>query len=589
VKRADQRKDGVSATTVLALVEALYAFAESPAQWNDITAAIEALPSTLDPARDPEAKAIMTHADRACVMIDRLNAGRPHRAAGGDDWDAVLLSSEGQVRGTAGKIGARLTPFLASALVPGKPIGLHREAGRVFDTAFASVGRAEDASLVPFTLGSPDEKVFCFGAVLTREAFPSGLVAAFGLAEVWTEPLFAMVLLSARDTHAAGRLVHRNFGLTTAESRLAAKLLQGRRISDAAADLGMTASTARWHLRNIFSKTGTRRQADLLRLLTNASEFPEHSPSAQSMALPGIPPRRLVTLEDGRRLFYREYGVPGGVPVIYFHFGLSASMLPPAAAAAALKTGVRVIAFERPGFGLSDPRKEYSLAGVASDVDELRRALGLTRVGLFGDGYGGGFAVTAARRLEGSVNRLALHAPNLGWPATNGENRNGFSVLYSQPWIIPTAAEMLRRGLRIPVIRSLLGYLGEKSRSDASRLSDPAFSAYLNTTIFEALERSSKGLASELMMFGKGARSDPAGLKCPIAVWHGDENAVVPLADSVADFDNHPMAELHVLKGVGLYLRQPAFEAIFGWLGGTDVRRGGFREDGVAMDLSGAR
>jgi pimeloyl-ACP methyl ester carboxylesterase len=307
------------------------------------------------------------------------------------------------------------------------------------------------------------------------------------------------------------------------------------------------------------------------------------------MALPGIPPRRLVTLEDGRRLFYREYGVPGGVPVIYFHFGLSASMLPPAAAAAALKEGVRVIAFERPGFGLSDPRKEYSLAGVASDVDELRRALGLTRVGLFGDGYGGGFAVTAARRLEGSVNRLALHAPNLGWPATNGENRNGFSVLYSQPWIIPTAAEMLRRGLRIPVIRSLLGYLGEKSRSDASRLSDPAFSAYLNTTIFEALERSSAGLASELMMFGKGARSDPAGLKCPIAVWHGDENAVVPLADSVADFDNHPMAELHVLKGVGLYLRQPAFEAIFGWLGGTDVRRGGFREDGVAMDLSGAR
>ncbi len=577
----------MSATTVLALVEALYAYAESPAQWNDIAAAIEALPASLDPAHDPEAKAIMSHAERACAMIDRLNAGRAARAAGGDAWDAVLLSSEGQVRATTGQVGARLQPFLVSAVVPGKPMALHREAGRVFETAFETVGRADDASLVPFTLGSPDEKVFCFGVVLTREAFPPGLVAAFGLAEVWTEPLFAMVLLSARDTHAAGRLVHRNFGLTTAESRLAAKLLQGRRISDAAADLGMTASTARWHLRNIFSKTGTRRQADLLRLLTNASEFPEHSPVAQSMALPGIPPRRLVTLEDGRRLFYREYGVPGGVPVIYFHFGLSASMLPPAAAAAALKAGVRVIAFERPGFGLSDARKDYSLDGVASDVDELRRALGLTRVALFGDGYGGGFAVTAARRLQAGVIRLALHAPNLGWPATNGENRNGFSVLYSQPWIIPTAAEMLRRGLRIPVIRSMLGYLGEKSRSDANRISDPAFSAYLNTTIFEALERTSAGLASELMMFGKGARSDPAGLKCPIAVWHGDENAVVPLADSVADFENHPMAELHVLKGVGLYLRQPAFEAIFAWLGGQTARRAGLREDGDAEGAAG--
>ena len=160
-------------------------------------------------------------------------------------------------------------------------------------------------------------------------------------------------------------------------------------------------------------------------------------------------------------------------------------------------------------------------------------------------------------------------------------------MLYSQPWIIPTAAEMLRRGLRIPVIRSMLGYLGEKSRSDANRISDPAFSAYLNTTIFEALERTSAGLASELMMFGKGARSDPAGLQCPIAVWHGDENAVVPLADSVADFENHPMAELHVLKGVGLYLRQPAFEAIFAWLGGQTARRAGFREEGDAEGAAG--
>lgn len=569
----------MSAATVLALVEALYAYAENPAQWNDITAALEALPVSLDPVRDPEAKTIMSHAERACTMIDRLNAGRIDRAVSGVAWDAVLLSSEGQVRGTTGKVGERLKPFLAAGVVAGRPLALHREASRVFDTALANAGRGGEASLVPFTLGSPDGKAVCFGAVLAREAFPAGLVTAFGLAEVWTEPLFAVVLLSARDSHAAGHLVHRNFGLTTVESRLAAKLLQGRRISDAAGDLGMTASTARWHLRNIFAKTGTRRQADLLRLLTNASAFPGQSPATQSMALPGIPPRRLVALEDGRRLFYREYGVPGGVPVIYFHFGLSASMLPPAAAEAALKAGARVIAFERPGFGLSDPRKEYTLDGVASDVDELRRALGLTRVCLFGDGYGGAFAVATARRLEGAVSRLALHAPNLGWPATNGENRNGFSVMYSQPWIIPTAAEMLRRGLCIPVIRSMLGYLGEKSRSDANRISDPGFSAYLNTTIFEALERTSAGLAAELMMFGRGARSDPASLKCSIAVWHGDENAVVPLADSVADFENHPMAELHVLNGVGLYLRQPAFESIFHWLAGSDVRRHGVRED----------
>ena len=90
---------GVSASTVLAVVEALYAFADNPAQWHDITAAIEAIGAPLDPTRDPEAKLIMDHAARACRMIDRLNAGRRDRQPGDGPWDALLFSSEGLVRG----------------------------------------------------------------------------------------------------------------------------------------------------------------------------------------------------------------------------------------------------------------------------------------------------------------------------------------------------------------------------------------------------------------------------------------------------------------------------------------------------------
>lgn len=570
----NQNNNGVSAATVLALVEALYAYADNPAHWHDITAAVEAMPVPLDPARDPEAQTIANHATRAAAMIDRLNSGRPERQNGHEEWNAVLLSSEGLVRGVAGHIGDRLQPFLAKPVEAGQRLAFHRDAGQAFEAAFASAKPAPEPLLAPFTLESADQKVRCFGVMLPREGFPPSLSAAFGIGDVWAEPLSALVLLSAKDIGAAGKLAQRNFGLTTSESRLVAKLLQGLTITDAARELGLTTSTARWHLKNIFVKTGSRRQADLLRLLTNASEVLEQAPLAQPMVLLGSPPRRFITLEDGRRLFYREYGAASGVPVVYFHFGLSASMLPPPAAKAAAKYDVRVIAFERPGFGQSDPRQDYSFDGIADDVEELCVRLNLKSVTLFGDGYGGGFAVAAARHMGGAIKRLALHAPNLGRALSNMDYSTGLHILYRQPWIIPAAAEMLRRGLRISVIRSLIGYIAEKSRSDAMRIEDPEFGNYLNATIIEALERTSAGLASELVMFGTHARVDPSQLTCPIAVWHGEQNPSVPLRETTMHFADHKHATLHVLPATGLYLTQPVFEDIFGWLASASTVAG---------------
>jgi pimeloyl-ACP methyl ester carboxylesterase/DNA-binding CsgD family transcriptional regulator len=572
MSKPSQSNNGVSPATVLALVEALYVYAENPAHWDDIGAAIEAMPLPLDPSNDPVAATITNHALRAAAMIDRLNAGRPGHQAGQQQWDAVLLSSEGLVRSVVGHVGERLAPFLAKPIVAGSGLALHRGEGRPLELTIDPDAQSPEVSLSPFVLESADEKARCFGVMLPREAFPPSLSAAFGLGEVWAEPLTALVLLSAREVTAAGKVTNRNFGLTTAQSRLVAKLLQGLTISDAAQELGLTAATARWHLKNIFIKTGTRRQADLLRLLTDASEILQPASDTPAMLRPESPPRRFVTLEDGRRLFYREYGAASGVPVIYFHFGLSASMLPPAAARAVERNGVRVIAFERPGFGQSDPRKDYTFDAVAADVEELCRHLGLRRVTLFGDGYGGGFAVASARRMGTVIRRLALHAPHLGRTLSNSDYSTGMHILYRQPWFIPAAAEVLRRGLRISVIRSLMGYIAEKSRSDATRIADPEFNSYLSATIVEALERTSAGLAAELVMFGSDARQDPSDLTCPISVWHGEQNPSVPLTETKKHFASHKHATLHVLPATGLYLPQPVFEDIFGWLSEVPTR-----------------
>jgi DNA-binding CsgD family transcriptional regulator len=57
------------------------------------------------------------------------------------------------------------------------------------------------------------------------------------------------------------------YGLSKAESRVAALLASGYRLEQAAETLGVAYETVRKHLKQIFSKTGTYRQAELVRML----------------------------------------------------------------------------------------------------------------------------------------------------------------------------------------------------------------------------------------------------------------------------------------------------------------------------------
>jgi DNA-binding CsgD family transcriptional regulator len=56
------------------------------------------------------------------------------------------------------------------------------------------------------------------------------------------------------------------FGLSPAEDRVLERLIVGRTPAEIADDLGSALPTVRTHLSNIFSKTGTARQADVIRL-----------------------------------------------------------------------------------------------------------------------------------------------------------------------------------------------------------------------------------------------------------------------------------------------------------------------------------
>jgi DNA-binding CsgD family transcriptional regulator len=79
----------------------------------------------------------------------------------------------------------------------------------------------------------------------------------------------AMLIVSDAETEMRARAarLRERFGLTPAEAAFALEIVKGDGRQAAADRLGITVGTARTHLSNIFDKTGSRRQAELVRLL----------------------------------------------------------------------------------------------------------------------------------------------------------------------------------------------------------------------------------------------------------------------------------------------------------------------------------
>ena len=114
-----------------------------------------------------------------------------------------------------------------------------------------------------------------------------------------------------------------------------------------------------------------------------------------------------VTLPDGRRLGYTEWGVADGKPVLDFH-GTPGSRLwcPDEEATAA--ASVRLILPDRPGFGRSDPQEGRTYADWPDDVEALADALDIPSFAAIGVSAGGAYAAACAALIPNRVRAAAF-------------------------------------------------------------------------------------------------------------------------------------------------------------------------------------
>ena len=122
----------------------------------------------------------------------------------------------------------------------------------------------------------------------------------------------------------------------------------------------------------------------------------------------GVPPEDRWVRVDGLNIRYLEAG--SGPPVVLLHgasLGSSAEVWEGVMTPLA-EGGHRVLAYDQPGYGLSDNPEDYSLAFRTAFITKLMDGLGIERTALVGHSQAGGMAMRVAMEHAHRVTGVAV-------------------------------------------------------------------------------------------------------------------------------------------------------------------------------------
>ena len=254
-----------------------------------------------------------------------------------------------------------------------------------------------------------------------------------------------------------------------------------------------------------------------------------------------------VTLTDGRRLGWAEYGATDGRPVLWFHGTPGARrQLPPDAGPAAAERGLRLLTVERPGAGWSTPHLYGSIRDWADDIRQFADHLGLDRFACVGLSGGGPYTLACAHDLGDSVavaGVLGGIGPTVGREAAPGYTRAlGFTgpffraVSGPASWSFATAMRAIKPiG---PLAGQLYARLGPKS--DRPVLQDPRIMEILLDDLLGALDLGLRAPIYDLVLFAQHWGFEMADITVPVRFWQGEADLIVPLSHSTHQADLVP-------------------------------------------------
>jgi pimeloyl-ACP methyl ester carboxylesterase len=267
-----------------------------------------------------------------------------------------------------------------------------------------------------------------------------------------------------------------------------------------------------------------------------------------------------IKLADGRTLGYAELGDPSGKPLFFFH-GFPASRLEGIALDAPARTvGVRLIAPDRPGFGLSDPKRGRSFTDWPDDVIQLAVHLGIYDFAVLGTSGGSPYVVACADHISerltaaGIVSGISpLHNPAVRL-TMNADQRRMFVSVARFPWL---ARRMLARSMQevqadFPsVLRQMAA---ERPDVDKSVLERQDIKDMLRANLTETFRQGVASAAQELALYPGSWRLALKNVTYPVQIWQGRRDVITPpsMAEELASLLPHTLTRWYPNEGHSL-------------------------------------
>jgi pimeloyl-ACP methyl ester carboxylesterase len=266
-----------------------------------------------------------------------------------------------------------------------------------------------------------------------------------------------------------------------------------------------------------------------------------------------------IGLPDGRTLRIIEDGDPGGRPVIVLHTSPGSKLLYEKHVADATRRGIRLIGYDRAGYGGSTARPGRTVVDEASDVRAIADSLGIDRFAVWGHSKGGSFALGCAAVLPDrlvAAASLAPVAPNpaegLDWFAGVAEaNVADFRLLTNDPvaWRrkLVREVEEMRDLTEEQLTESLFGPSPDADRAALT----PELLAYAYAQMQDGLSQGPDGFIDDNLSDIRPWGFDLSSITVPVQLWHGLDDTLVPLSHAKWLAAHLPRAEIHLEPGEG--------------------------------------
>ena len=289
--------------------------------------------------------------------------------------------------------------------------------------------------------------------------------------------------------------------------------------------------------------------------------------------IPGVEREGQAKAADGRTLAFVERGASDGMPVLVCHGTPGSRLTRHPDPTLYERHGVRMVAYDRPGYGRSDPNLGRSIADAAADIAAIADELGFERFAVVGGSGGAPHALACGALLGDRVLRVGA----LVTPAPSDSPDFDFFTDLAEINVREFGAALEGREA---IEAHLQGYVDEL-RSDPDAVIDqiavelpevdrrlvarPEFRALMRESFVEAVRQGVRGWADDDLAFAKPWGYELEEVEAEVRLWQGELDVLAPRSHGQYVASRLPNARFELLEDGGHFLDEE-WGIVLDWL-----------------------